>query len=257
VEEIKAALLGLVQGVTEFLPVSSSAHLLALERILGFSVKGLAFDVSLHVATLLAVVWYFRRELSRLFRGDSFRPVMLRLLLGSIPVAALGFLLAEFREDVPSWVAVGGWTISGIYLLTTRGLGGSTVHERLPYPRVLLVGLAQAASIFPGISRSGSTIAAGLWLGLQRESAAEFSFFLAIPAMLGAGAHEARHLLESPEPPGQVLGLCAVGVPIAFVVGTAAIHFLMRIVRQGAFHRFGAYNLCAAAGFAAYLLTRG
>jgi undecaprenyl-diphosphatase len=256
-EELKAAFLGLVQGVTEFLPISSSAHLLALEKILGFSLKGLTFDVSLHLATLLAVLWYFRREILGVFRDGRFWPVFLRLFLGSIPVGAAGFLLSEFREDVSPWVAVGGWTISGAYLLSTRGLGGSTPHEKLPYPKVLLVGLAQAASIFPGISRSGSTIASGLWLGLRRESAAEFSFFLAIPAMLGAGAHETLKILKSPEPNGGLLMLCAVGAPVAFFVGTVAIHVLLRIVRRGAFHRFGAYNLCAAAAFAAYLLARG
>lgn len=256
-EIVKAAILGIVQGITEFLPISSSAHLLALREVLDFHLEGVAFDVSLHLATLLAVLLYFRGEIADLFRSDRFWPVILRVTLATLPVGAAGFLLASFREDISSWFAVGGWTFSSIYLLASRGRGGQAVYRTLSIPRAVAVGLAQALSIFPGVSRSGSTIAAGLWLGLTRESAARFSFLLAIPAMMGAGLHEALKLAKEPEVPSEFWALCATGAPIALIVGLFAIHALLRVVRGDGFYRFGYYNLAAAALFAVFLVARG
>lgn len=256
-ELVKAAVLGIVQGITEFLPISSSAHLLALEEILDFHVEGVAFDVSLHLATLLAVLVYFRGEILDLVRGGRRLRVLACLALATVPVGAAGFLLADFRSDISPGFAVVGWAFSATYLIATRGKGGEIPYDRISAGSSVAVGCAQALSIFPGVSRSGSTIAAGLWLGLSRESAARFSFLLAIPAMLGAGLHEGLNLAKAPEVPGGFWALCAVGAPAALAVGLLAIHVLMKIVRGDGFHRFGFYNLAAGVIFGSYLLLRG
>jgi undecaprenyl-diphosphatase len=256
-EIVKAAVLGVVQGITEFLPISSSAHLLALEEILDFHLEGVAFDVSLHLATLLAVIAYFRGEILRLVRGERRLRILLCIALATAPVGVAGFLLADFRASIPPGFAVGGWLFSAAYLLATRGRGGATPYDRISAGRAVAVGCAQALSICPGVSRSGATIAAGLWLGLSREGAARFSFLIAIPAMLGAGLHEGLKLAKAPEVPDGFWALCAVGAPAALAVGLLAIHVLMKVVREDAFHRFGIYNLAAGALFGAYLLLRG
>jgi undecaprenyl-diphosphatase len=254
-EVVKAAILGVVQGITEFLPISSSAHLLALQEVLDFHLEGVAFDVSLHIATLLAVILYFRGDIVVLLRAERCRRILLNLALATIPVGAVGFLLADFRADISPWFAVGGWTFSATYLILTRGKGGETPYDGISAGEAVAVGCAQALSIFPGVSRSGSTIAAGLWLGLSRDSAARFSFLLAIPAMAGAGVHEGLKLAKSPEVPEGFWSLCAVGAPAALLVGLLAIHALMRVVKGNGFHRFGYYNLAAGLLFAVYLLA--
>lgn len=252
-EFLQAILLGCVQGATEFLPISSSAHLLALESILKFRVGGLAFDVSLHLATLLAVVIYFRREILRLFERDRFWPAAWRIGVATLPVVIIGTLLSDFRRNLSPWFAVGGWVFSGTYLLFTRGRCGSKEYTQIPLATVLGIGLAQALAIFPGVSRSGATIAAGLWLGLARDSAAKFSFLIAIPAMLGAGFKEALDLLRASEAPQDFWALCGVGALTAFAVGIVAIYVLLSAVRRGWFSSFGVYNLLAAAAFAVAL----
>lgn len=254
---LKAVVLGCVQGATEFLPISSSAHLLALERALDFRFGGLTFDVSVHIATLLAVILYFRWEIAGLFERGRFWPAAARIALATVPVAAAGFLLADFRRGISPWFAVGGWTFSATYLLLTRGRAGRTSYAEMPLPAAFGVGLAQALSIVPGVSRSGSTIAAGLWLGLSRESAAKFSFLIAIPAMLGAGLHEARGLLQGSEAAGGFWALSALAASVAFLVGLVAIHALLAALGRGRFWRFGWYNLAAAAAFATFLLFGG
>jgi undecaprenyl-diphosphatase len=252
-ETLKAAILGLIQGLTEFLPISSSAHLLALERVLAFEQEGVAFDVAVHLATLLAVVLYFRRDLIHLLTGSSFWPMLLKITVATIPVGLIGYFLASVRENISPWVAVAGWTFSATYLLLTRDRAGTMPYTEISLGRAFGVGLAQSLSIFPGVSRSGSTIAAGLWLGLRREDAARFSFLLAIPAMLGAGLLKGLELAAEPEIPAAFWGLCGTGMVIALVTGLLAIHILLRVVRSNLFHRFGWYNLAAAAAFAAYL----
>ena len=256
-EAIKALILAVVQGITEFLPISSSAHLLALENMLDFHAEGLAFDVSLHMATLVAVIIYFRREIVLLARSENRWAILLRVCIATVPVGVLGFLLASIREDISPWVAVGGWVFSSAYLLLTRRLDGATPYVRLSSLEALGVGLAQSLSIFPGVSRSGATISMGLWLGLSRDSAAKFSFLIAIPAMLGAGAHEVLKILKSPAAPGTPWLQCGLAMPVAFLTGLLAIHLLLRAVRSSTFHRFGYYNLCAAILFGVYLIISG
>jgi len=254
---VKAALLGMIQGATEFLPVSSSGHLIAAKEVFGFSAE-LAFDVALHLATLAAVLIYFGRYIIQLLKTPRWRAVAWRVILGTIPAGAIGFAFRSWREDIPPWFVVGGWLASAAYLILTAGRGGSTSVPEVSPVRAFLIGATQGiAAVLPGFSRSGASIASGLWLGLDREEAFRFSFLLAIPAMLGAGLVEGRGLLgpEGVEVPGGWPALI-LAMAAAFGVGLLAIHVLFRAVAKNHFHRFGWYNLCVAAAFAIYLLSR-
>ena len=256
----KLVALGAIQGLTEFLPVSSSAHLLAAQEVFGLESgeKALAFDAALHLATVLAVLVYFHRDLWRIARSPERWGVLTRIVLGTIPAAALALAFREARQGASPWLAVLGWTISAVYLQLTRGRDGRFEHAQLPLWRAAAIGATQGfAAVIPGLSRSGLSISSGLWLGLKRPEAARFSFLLAIPITLGAGLVEGRKLLQ-----GNALsevggwGPLIASLLVAFVVGLAAVHLLFRAVRGDRFHRFGWYNLSAALAFSLYLLLR-
>ncbi|NIP80364.1 MAG: undecaprenyl-diphosphate phosphatase, partial [Gemmatimonadetes bacterium] len=196
-----AVILGLVQGLTEFLPVSSSGHLVMAQTFLGVPAPGVFLEVALHVATLLSVMVVYRRKLADLAVGAASRdPESLRyigmLALATVPVAVLGFLFKDPIEaafDTPH--------VTGFMLLVTGALLWSTTwgdvqrpHDT-PRPRhALSMGLAQCLALLPGISRSGSTIATGLWTGLSGERAAEFSFLMSLPAIAGAAVLQGSDL---------------------------------------------------------------
>ena len=255
-EFVKAIILGAIQGATEFLPVSSSGHLMAAERVLGFEAHVLPFEVALHLATLGAVFIYFARYLWNLLRSSDRWPIGLRVVIGTIPAGIIGMAFEKYRDELSLWVVVVGWLLSGTYLLLTRREGISTaVNTSLP--NSFLIGGSQGiAAVIPGFSRSGASIASGLWLGLKREEAFRFSFLLAIPVILGAGLVEGRKLFGhgAVEIPGGWPALAA-AMLVAFAVGLLAIHILFKAVTGRHFHRFGWYNLSAAALFAIYLLT--
>lgn len=249
----EAILLGVVQGLTEFLPVSSSGHLKALREILGFQELGLTFDVFVHLATLLAVLLYFRRDLVAIVTEKTLWPVTIRLGIATIPIFIVGYLAESFLENLTAWAVVGGWAFSGIFLLCTRGLTGSGKYAKMPLGKTLTVGLVQCVALFPGVSRSGSTITAGLWLNLERTEAARFSFLLAIPAILGASAYKGLKLFLDGTG-GQLFDTQLIVAMIAsFVVGLGAIYCLLVIVRSNGFYHFAWYNFAAAALFALYL----
>ena len=254
----KNAVLGLVQGITEFLPISSSGHLIATKELLdGNAEPGLALDVALHIATLAAVLIYFRKDLLGLARIHNRVSFLLLVVIATIPGVILGYLLSDWRETINPWWVVGGWCFSGFYLITSQGSGGDGRYRALPARFGFLIGVAQALAIFPGVSRSGSSIVAGLWLGLDRQEAFRFSFLLSIPLILGAGLNTARKLgdLSEIEKVGGI-GPLLLGMAIAFVVGLGAIHLLSRSLRSNRFHLFGLYNFGAAALFAFYLLLK-
>ncbi len=255
IDILKAVALGLVQGATEFLPVSSSGHLIAAQTILGFEAP-LAFDVALHLATLVAMLFYFGRYLLQVFRTPRWRALTLRLVLGNIPAVLIALAFYAWRGDISPWFVVVGWSVSSAYLLLSAGREGRRQFLVLPLPTVMVIGATQGiAAALPGFSRSGASITSGLWLGLSREEAFRGSFLLAIPVTAGAVLFEGRHLLDGSETavPGGALAL-AVAMGTAFVVGLMAIHILRRAVVSRYFHRFGWYNLLAAVGFAAYLV---
>lgn len=241
-------LLGLLQGLTEFLPISSSGHLVLGQRLLGFEPTGILFEVVLHVATLLSVVIAYRERLSGLLVGalrrepESWRYIGL-LLLGSLPAAVAGIGFRSFFERAfDSGATLGiGFLITAILLYSTRWAKPGPVPDSITPGTALVMGLAQAVAILPAISRSGSTIAAGLWAGVAPAAAAEFSFLLSIVAIAGSGLLMALEIpagfdLWSP-------GLLVASLT-ALVSGVWAIRFLVRLLKGGRFHLFAWY--CAA-----------
>ncbi len=252
----KSALLGLVQGLTEFLPISSSAHLIAMKEVLAFE-AGLAMDVALHVATLAAVLIYFRRDIAALVRRPRRGRAIALIVLATVPGVVLGYALSSWRSGIDAWWVVGGWSLSFAYLVTSRGRGGERRWVDLTPARSLLVGCAQALAIFPGVSRSGSSIVCGFWLGLDREEAFRFSFLLSIPLIAGAGLKTALDMTGADLERMGGAGALALAMGVALMAGLAAIHTLLGFVRTGRLHVFGWYNLAAAMAFALYLSLRG
>lgn len=251
-----AIILGLVQGLTEFLPVSSSGHLVMAQTFLGVPAPGVFLEVSLHVATLLSVMVVYRNKLQELVIGAARRDAAaLRyigmLALATVPVAIVGFLFRDAIEtafDTPY--------VTGYMLLATGGILWSTRwgdrREGRAEPRpgqALSIGVAQCLALLPGISRSGTTIAAGLWLRLDGVRAAEFSFLMSLPAIGGAAILQATELHGGHAIDGPLL----VGFATALVAGVVAIQSLVWLVRRQRFHHFAWYTWAAGAAFLAFL----
>lgn len=255
---LAAALLGLVQGLTEFLPVSSSGHLVLAGALLGVPEGSITFDIVVHLGTLTAVFAVYRKDISELVAGmlgrrrEDLRLAWL-LILGSIPAGIAGFLFADRIEslfDSPPVVSA-MLLLTGTVLFATRFARGGNLED--PTPRgSLLVGLFQAIALVPGISRSGMTISAGLFAGIRRERAARFSFLLSIPAILGAALLE---LTGSGGSASLDLSTAAVGFVVSAVSGFAALRLLIRFLAAGRFHAFCWY--CWAAGGLGLVLTLG
>jgi undecaprenyl-diphosphatase len=255
---LSAALLGIVQGFTEFLPVSSSGHLVLFQSWLPVSGDPVAFDLALHLGTLVPVLWVYRADLRGIVvdttRGDGafFQRSGVRLLMlmiaATIPTAVIGLGFKDVFEQLfhtPSVVGIAFAVTGTVLWLTKRIAPGDTPAHGLAVKHAVWVGLAQGLAITPGISRSGSTIAAGLFLGLEREAAARFSFLLSIPAICGAFVLKAGDLnLE-----GSALGPILIGVTMSAVSGYIALRLLIRLVRAGDFSKF-AYYLWPLAIFA-------
>jgi undecaprenyl-diphosphatase len=246
----QGAVLGAVQGLTEFLPISSSGHLVVVEHAFGLTTPGVLVEVTLHLATLLAVLIVYWKRLWQLasgaLSGDSVEWRYVGLLaVGTVPAALVGVLLDDWvGRAFDSLVAVGvSFMVTAVILWSTRLTRVGTAGE--PSVRGAVgIGLAQALAVFPGISRSGSTIAAATWLGVEPVKAAEYSFLLAIPAILGAallqiGAAATDSLDGS-------LGPLALGFLVSLVAGIFAIRVLVVLLRRGTFHRFAPY--CLALG---------
>lgn len=267
---IEAILLGAIQGLTEFLPVSSSAHLILARAFFGWELPpefGLAFDVALHVGTLAAILAFFRAEifamtlaLPRLFSSDPDDSVRLMRLIavGTIPVVIVGLLFNDFIEQVlrtPA-VAAGALTFGAVLMLVAERLGPRTRTENtMGWGEAFLVGCAQASALIPGMSRSGSTISIGMFLGLRRDAAARFTFLLAIPAMVAAAAKEGLELRHAALPDGS-MGLMIVGVLTSAVVGYLTIKYFLKFLATNRLDVFAAYRLLLAAATVVWLLTR-
>lgn len=248
---IRYALLGLVQGLTEFLPVSSSGHLALGQALLRLESPGLALEAAVHLGTLGAVLLYFGRDLLALAGGlatdRAARRYALLLALGTLPVALVGLLLGEVLEGAfASPSAVGGALLGTSLLL---GLGAWAARrarrETVTVGDAGAVGLAQALALLPGISRSGATVAAGLLRGLSPASAARFSFLLSIPAIGGASA---LALVRAVREPGLSPGGLALAGGCAFGSGLLAIHVFLSLLRRGKLWPFALY--CTALGLA-------
>ncbi len=263
-DAIKTVLLGVLQGATEFLPVSSSGHLVAAQRLLGVDSQGVVLEVALHFGTLLAIVVVFWPQLVRL-AVDSVHgtivyirtrdlgitaqehphfPMALAIVAGSIPTGIAGILLEEPLGRVFDSVTASGAFImvTGILLLLSRYAREGDKGRVTPL-KGLVIGVAQSAALLPGISRSGSTIVAGYFVGLRRDLAARFSFLLAVPAMVGATALEARHFLSGDVGRVPPAGVLLLGMLASAVVGTVCLLALLRLVQRGKLHWFAAYCL--------------
>jgi undecaprenyl-diphosphatase len=273
-----ALALGALQGATEFLPVSSSAHLIILPEILGWPAASLTFDVAVHWATALAVALFFRREWADLlrgaWRGARARPARLtpegRLLvllaIATVPAAVAGVLLADTLDTLlqtepramarlaASMLLVTGCLLVASELVSRRRTVTTTDVDDIGSGTAGIVGVAQACAIVPGISRSGATIAGGLARGVRRDEAARFSFLLAAPIMLGAGAYQLSGFAMDSPPSNEVAAMAA-GFVAAFVVGYLCIGALMRFVRRSPLYVFAAYTWVA--GLASLWLLRG
>ncbi len=263
---IQAILLGLVQGATEFIPVSSSGHLVLVPWLLGWESPSLVFATVVHWGTLAAVLAYFWRDwlglvtawLRGLFRWDWRDPraqLMWLIIVGSIPAVVVGCLWEGFFESLfgkPVGVSLFLLVTAGLLVLSERVGGQTRKMSDLRWTDALAVGLAQAAAIAPGISRSGATLAAGLFRSLRRTDAARFSFLLATPVILGAGLVSLLELFSSPDPLTQVPGLLA-GFLAAAISGYLCIWGLLRYLQRGRLYPFAVY--CACAGLLGLLVA--
>ncbi len=243
---LEAVILGLVQGLTEFLPVSSSGHLVIFKSLLGLKQPGITLEVFLHVCTLLAVLYVFRNDFIKLFQFYKYkdqRKFLLMLILGSIPTAFLGFLLSEYADKLfQSTLVVGCMLlITGtiLKLLTVLPAGKKNLDSLDPTD-ALFVGLAQGIAIIPGISRSGATITGAMFRGLEPESAVRYSFMLSAPAIAGAALWEARHIVLSSVEKTMVINY-AIGGVVAFLSGTLAIALFIKLLKGKKFHYFSYY----------------
>lgn len=248
----KSIFLGVVQGLAEFLPVSSSAHLVIFQQWLGLSKEGtflLAYDVLLHFGTLMALLVVFKKELVDICRSfikpteenQLDRKLGLFIILATIPAGVIGvkfedFFSVLFADAIPAsfFLIITGWI-----LWLTKFVQVSKIDiQEMRWYHAVLVGLAQAVAILPGISRSGSTIAMGLFIKLSPAMAVRFSFLLAIPAILGANIFEARHIAAIK--PSAIFPVF-LGILAAFVVGYVAIRWMLRLVADSKLHVFSWY----------------
>lgn len=258
---LHATILGLIQGLTEFLPVSSSGHLVLAEKYMGLATSNLRFEVAMHLATLLAVCLVFRKRIAKLVRAvifgrmrlvkskwqytdDNLR-LALMLIAATIPAALIGVLFNDAIEQAfnnPITVSIALLVTGGI-LFGTKMINKK--QERIGWRHSMIIGFSQALAILPGISRSGTTIAAGIYSGADQEKAAEFSFLLSIPVILGAGLIKFKDVFEAGIPKGEMLAT-SVGGLIAAISGYLAINFLLKIIRGSKLHYFSYY--CWAIG---------
>jgi len=230
---VYAIFLGVVQGLTEFLPVSSSGHLALVGKYFDIGQPGIIFEVFLHVGTLLAVVWHLREKILRLTRKD-----ILLVILGSIPVGVVGILFGSIVEGTFSIIKLTGFAflISAFLNYQTDKSVGS--REALDKYDAIVIGIMQAVAVIPGISRSGATIFAGSKMNLAKTSAAEFSFLLSIPAILGANLYE---FLKHSDSENFSLGLALIGFAAAFFSGIIAINVLMNVLVRKKLRFFSYY----------------
>ncbi len=258
---LKAVILGLIQGLTEFLPISSSAHLRIFPELFGWGDPGAAFTAVIQIGTELAVLIYFRKDIWRIgsawvrslfqpeYRGTLDARMGWYVIVGSIPIVILGVLLKDVIEsDFRNlWVIGTTLIVLGVVLgiadrvgRTDRAIGKLTLKD------AVLMGLAQALAIVPGVSRSGATISMGRFLGFDREAATRFAFLLAIPAVVGAGVFELKDIPNGHNDFGW--GPTLVATVVSFVVGYAAIAWLLRYVSTRSYTPFVIYRIVLGAG---------
>jgi undecaprenyl-diphosphatase len=254
VSYLQAIVLGIVQGVTEFLPISSSGHLILVPRFFGWPDQGQAFDAVIHIGTFAALVVYFRAELTELVSGALSRRVALILIAATIPAGIAGLVFnkaieANLRSPLLIAATTAFWGV--VMWLADRSVRAKPAApgdplERVGWPRGVAVGFAQAIALIPGTSRSGITITAGLFAGLDRATAARFSFLLGIPITAAAGSYKLLQLVRTGIPPGEAGPLTAATI-VSFLSGWLAVWFLVGFLRRRSLMPFVIYRLLLAA----------
>jgi len=254
---VQVVVLAILQGLTEFLPVSSSGHLVLAPILFGWADQGLVFDIAVHFGTLIAVCFYFRHDLARLFGGgisvlkgdmtSDYSRLALGIALATVPTAIAGLLLADwienyFRSPLVVVATLAGY--GGLLALADRYRAHSREMSSLRIRDALLIGLAQALALVPGTSRSGITITAALMLGLKRQDAARFSFLLSVPVILLATLFKGVSAFLGEVP--IEWGVLAVGAAISGVVAYVSIEFFMRFVSKIGLLPFAIYRILLA-----------
>ena len=253
-DHLHAVYLALLQGITEFLPISSSAHLVLLPKIFGWEDQGLAFDVAVHVGTLFAVIAYFRHDIFRLLAAwlrscaqrqmTSDAKLVWFVLFGTVPVAVAGLLFHDYIElYLRSPLIIAATTIGFGVLLGVADLCGKKLRseDSLGYFDIVWIGLTQALALIPGTSRSGITMTAALALGLTRSAAARFSFLLSIPVIMMAGAYESLKLVQQSVP--VAWGALLLGTGVSFISAYLCIRFFMLLIERVGMLPFVVYRL--------------
>ena len=250
----EAIILGIIQGLTEFLPISSSGHLVIGQKVLGISVAGNVFEIVVHLGTLVSVLIVFWTDIWQLLtslKSISTQKYILAIAIGTLPAVLVGFILRDVITEAFESIEVVAITlmITGIILFTTKFI--KTKIKDISIGRGLLIGIAQAMAIVPGISRSGMTISLGMYLGITPEKAAKFSFLLAIPAIAGAGLLTGLDLMDSSEPilPWSIL---IIGFLSSLLVGWISLKWLLGLIKSGKFHWFGVY--CLLVGLLSWII---
>jgi undecaprenyl-diphosphatase len=263
---LQALVMGVVQGLTEFLPISSSGHLILVPSLLGWDdpfINSLAFSVVLHLGTLGALLLYFRQDWIRLipagfaairdrsFAGSTDRRLAWLIAISTIPagLAALAFddIVESETFRQPGLVVTMLVVFAGVLWLADRSGSRDRSVEGLTFPRAIAIGVAQAVALIPGVSRSGITMSAGLFAGLDRPSAARFAFLMATPITALAAAYEVLQLLTGDATPGADASQLVVGIAAAFVSGILAIAVLLRFLRSRSLDVFVWYRIVLAA----------
>jgi undecaprenyl-diphosphatase len=255
----QAAILGVVQGLTEFLPVSSTAHLLIGSRLLGYQDPGGVFTVMIQLGSILAIMWLYREKILNVLSGLSTDPqarhFAMMIVVATVPALVAGAMLSSFVKRVlyASFVVIGAaFVIGGVIMLIVERFGRAPSirdADHIPIGRAVAIGCAQALALIPGVSRSGATIVAALVAGLDRPAAAEFSFFLAMPTMAAAFG---KSLLDVRHDLGQARALeIAVGFVMAFIASVLVIRPFLGVVRRSGFAPFATYRIIFGCGLLA------
>ncbi|MFY9115154.1 MAG: undecaprenyl-diphosphate phosphatase [Dethiobacteria bacterium] len=253
-----AILLGIIQGLTEFLPVSSSAHLVIFQKFMGIESPGITLEIFLHFGTLVSIFWVFRRDFIDLFsfyRNRTQGRFLALLIIGVIPTGLIGMAFKSWVEQAFQSTLIVGFMLlitGGLLFLITRIPPGQNNISRMRFSDALWIGTLQGVAVIPGISRSGSTIVGALWRGLDRDTAVRYSFMLAAPVILGATILETKDLITNGVETELLLNYLSGGI-FAFIFGVIAIKLFINLLQSRKFHYFSYY--CWIAGSITVLLS--
>jgi undecaprenyl-diphosphatase len=260
---LEVIILSIIQGITEFLPISSSAHLILPSAIFGWEDQGIAFDVAVHVGTLLAVMLYFRQDIANLTVGwinslggqhSTDSKLAWWVILATIPAGLAGLLAADLIETFlrSPWVLAITTIVFGLLLWLADATAKQQVSmEQMNWRQALIIGLAQAVALIPGTSRSGITMTAAMLLGLDKVSAARFSFLLSIPIIVLSGGYQASKLLS--EPTQYDISGILLGMLLSFISALICIHFFLKIISRMGMLPFVIYRLLLGIGLLVFL----